>query len=87
MAMGLPCITSSHVNVSLGAVPGEQIMLAENPAEFASVIADLLNSPQKRESISHAARAFAIQNFDWIKSNHTLLQLFDNVLNYTKTTK
>jgi polysaccharide biosynthesis protein PslH len=87
MAMGVPCITSSHVNVSLGAVPGEQIMLAENPAEFASVIADLLNSPQKRESISLAARTFAIQNFDWIKSNHTLLQLFENVLNYTKTTK
>jgi glycosyltransferase involved in cell wall biosynthesis len=87
MAMGLPCITSSHVNVSLGADSGEQILLAENPHEFAAVIAGLLNNPQQREAIGSAARDFAIHNFDWNKSNHKLLQLFENVLNFTNTTK
>jgi len=65
MAMRLPCITTSLVNNALNCVDGTTILLAENANEFISQVENLLNDQQLYEQISHNARNFVADNFNW----------------------
>ena len=64
MEMGLPCITTTLANKSLNALPNQQILIANSPAEFLHQI-KLLQSDVRT-------------NFSWTKSNEELIQLITN---------
>lgn len=78
MASGIPCITSSNVNMGIGAKPGETILIAEEANEYASHIFDLLEKENQANKIAQAAKKFVQTNFSWSKNVEKLEQLISS---------
>jgi sugar transferase (PEP-CTERM/EpsH1 system associated) len=76
MAMGIPCITTKVVNNAIGAMPDEEIVLAETPEEFAFAIQKLLANTTLYFKISTNAKIFVKQNFDWKQNGMILSSIF-----------
>ena len=65
MAIGLPCVTTTQVNNAIGATDGKEVMIADNPEEFAIAIKKLLNDDQLYTDIQKNARNFVLFNYSW----------------------
>ncbi|HRO99924.1 MAG TPA: glycosyltransferase [Flavobacteriales bacterium] len=65
MAMGIPCITSALANNAVGARPNEEVLIGENPEQYAAHILDLLEDPALRQRIATNGNRFVRTQFDW----------------------
>ena len=65
MAIGLPCVTTTQVNNAIGASEGEEVMIADNPEEFAVAIKKLLNDDILYKNIQRNARNFVVDKYSW----------------------
>lgn len=65
MSTGLPVVTTSVANEGLGAVPDEEILIADTPKEFSAQIVHLLRDDRRREEIGLKARGFVKKKFNW----------------------
>jgi len=65
MAMDMPCITSFMANEALVATPGKDVLIAENPAEYARHILSLLKDPKKAKKLSENGFLFVKSHYDW----------------------
>ncbi|MBN1135465.1 MAG: glycosyltransferase [Anaerolineae bacterium] len=65
MAMGKAIVSTRLGCEGFDLVPGQELAIADTPAEFASVVLDLLGDPDRRERIGRAARRFAGSRYDW----------------------
>lgn len=76
MAMKIPCITSPLANNALGAKNGEEIMVGQTAKEFAGLVVDLLNHPQKAAILAEKGCEFVHRNFNWEAATNKLEELF-----------
>ncbi|MGE5425267.1 MAG: glycosyltransferase [Syntrophothermus sp.] len=65
MAMELPCITSGLANQALEAKPGEEILIANTPGEYAEHIINLLDHPDKAAQLAGKGLEYVRNNFSW----------------------
>ena len=65
MAASLPVITTSLVNLGLGAKDDQEIVLADDPDRMGARIIELLQNAAMRESIGLAGREFVARTFRW----------------------
>jgi glycosyltransferase involved in cell wall biosynthesis len=65
LAMGRPVVTTSLGAEGLGATTGEQLLIADDAAACARAIRRLLADPALATRVGTAARAFAVERFDW----------------------
>ena len=65
MAMKIPSITSPLANSALRAKEGEEILVGNNPAEYAGHILKLLEDKTYARKIAEAGYRFVINNYDW----------------------
>lgn len=65
MAMGVPVVSTSIGAHGLEVVPGEHLLIADDPAEFAAATLSLLASPARRAALAAAARQLALARYDW----------------------
>src|ERR1035437_1024706 len=77
MAMGIPVITSILANNAIHATPDNQILVAENPKEYASHILSLLDNPYKANAIAANALEFVKSNFTWEAMNDKLEKMIN----------
>ncbi|MBD3637703.1 MAG: glycosyltransferase [Crocinitomicaceae bacterium] len=77
MALGLPCITTSLVNNALNAKDGEHLLIADTAEAFRTLIRQLLENSELRESLSIKGREFVKENFSWEKSVRKLEAVFE----------
>lgn len=75
MSMKLASVSTDIVNHSLSALPGKQIMLANNESEFAEQISYLLKNEQLREEIGENARQFVEVTYNWELETNRLKEL------------
>jgi sugar transferase (PEP-CTERM/EpsH1 system associated) len=75
MAMKIPCITSPLANSALGAENGKEILIGNNPNEFATHIIKLLDNPAFADEIAEAGYHFVIGNYDWERATSKLEEL------------
>lgn len=75
MAMQLPCITSSLANNALGAKPNEQILVADNPEQYARHVIDLLQNEAKAKQIAMNGYQFVLHGFNWQSTTAILEKL------------
>lgn len=75
MAMQIPCITSSLANNALDAKPGEQILVADSPEQYARHIIDLLQNEAKAKQIAMNGYQFVIGKFNWQSTTSILEKL------------
>jgi sugar transferase (PEP-CTERM/EpsH1 system associated) len=76
MAMSLPCITSNLANNSIGAINGKDVLIAEEPEQYAELIISLLSDKQKAKSIAANGNAFVRDNYNWEVQTKKLEELF-----------
>lgn len=72
MAMKLPVITTTHVNRGINAQPNEDLLIADQPEEFADHIHRLLEDPEAIDKMTRSACTFVESNYSWAKSVEAL---------------
>jgi polysaccharide biosynthesis protein PslH len=65
LASAKPVVSTSVANEGIHAHPGEHLLIADSPEEFARAVLHLLNDPEAREAIGARARQFVLHNWTW----------------------
>jgi glycosyltransferase involved in cell wall biosynthesis len=65
MAMGKAIVSTTLGCEGFDLVPGRELILADEPADFASAVLSLLRDPERRQRMGRAARRFAGARYDW----------------------
>jgi polysaccharide biosynthesis protein PslH len=63
-AMGKAMVSTTVGAEGLDFVPGREILIADNPAEFARNVIELLGDPARRKTMGEAARRRVLQDYD-----------------------
>lgn len=74
MARGLPVISTNIGAEGLEVAAGEHLLIADTPAEFAAAIRALAEDVPLRRRLTAAARARALERYDWRSCNRPLLE-------------
>lgn len=86
MAMGLPVVSSPIGFEGIGAVHGEEILLATNKDEFVDSIVNLLSNQNYRQYIGENGKNLVTQKFSWEKVSDKLENYFYEVCGNEKYT-
>jgi glycosyltransferase involved in cell wall biosynthesis len=62
--MGKPIVSTSLGAEGLALAPGEEILIADEPAAFAAAVAGLLENPARRREVGSAARRSIERQYD-----------------------
>lgn len=72
MAMAVPVVSSHIAARGVDASPGEHLLTAETPADFATSILRLLDNREERNALAQAARQRVLDNHSWSASMRKL---------------
>jgi polysaccharide biosynthesis protein PslH len=72
MAMGVPVVASALAARGVDAQPGEDLLTADTPQEFATAIQRVLEEPAERRRLAEAARARVLSHHSWPASMQRL---------------
>jgi polysaccharide biosynthesis protein PslH len=75
MAMELPCLTSTLANNALHAEPGRELLVADEPQEYAAQALELLDDEARAGALGAAGREFVRSNYDWESTTARLERL------------
>lgn len=78
LAAGLPIVSTTIGAEGLAIKDGENILLADDPQEFAKKTEALLKSPALRDKIGEAGRALVQQKYDWSSSVSKLNEVYNS---------
>lgn len=81
MSMGIPCITTTNVNRAIGAIPGKEIMIADDATSFNSGIIKLLENKELYNTISSNALKMVETKYSWKEMVNRLNTIFQNERN------
>jgi sugar transferase (PEP-CTERM/EpsH1 system associated) len=73
-AMQLPCVVSALANNAIGAEPGRDVLVAEQPSEYAAHILRLLSNPEEAKTLASHGNAFVRQHYDWGRLNEEIVK-------------
>lgn len=76
MAMKIPCVTSTLANNALRAQPGEQILVADKPDQYAQCIVQLLTDEAQLNRIAENGYQYVMNHFNWQQTTQLLERLF-----------
>jgi glycosyltransferase involved in cell wall biosynthesis len=76
MAMGMPVVAARQVARALQATDGHELVLAQEPAEYAARIVELLDSPARQAAIGAAGRRYVEQHHDWNRAADRLERIY-----------
>jgi glycosyltransferase involved in cell wall biosynthesis len=80
MALGKPVIATSTGAEGIEATPGEDIIIADEPADFAQQVIDLLNNAPLRQRLAQRGRQLAEARYDWTSIVPRLEQVYATAL-------
>jgi len=75
MASEIPVVATSLVLQGLPATPGENILIADDPHDFAKAVSDLLNSEEKQREISQNAMLLVKDVYNWERNVSKLAEV------------
>lgn len=76
MAYGLPVVSTSIGCEGIEAVPGRDILVANEPGAFAAAVVELLRSPERCRALRQNARRLVEERYDWDK----VMAPYDDIL-------
>lgn len=68
LSMGKATVATQRSLDGLKLVPGEHLLVADDPAEFASAVNRLIEQPEFAERLAQAGRAFVTATYSWSAS-------------------
>ena len=80
MAMGKAIVSTRVGAEGLPVTHGENIILADEPAEFADQVIDLLTRDSERRRLEEEARRFVVANFSWKKAAGAFAAICESVV-------
>ncbi len=80
-ATGTPIVSTTLGNEGIGALPGREIAIADEPAAFAERILHLLANPELRATTAAAAHALAERAFTWGAHGRAIETLYERARN------
>lgn len=80
MAMGKAIVSSTLGAEGIEAIPGRDILIADEPAAFAEAVSRLLNEPGLAAHIGNSARQLSDARYAWSSAARALESFFQQVL-------
>ena len=80
MALGTPIVSTSKGAESLEVTPGHDILIADEPAEFADQVIHLLRDAAQREQLATNARRLVEQRYDWSEIGSRFVDLVEEAV-------
>jgi polysaccharide biosynthesis protein PslH len=80
MACEVPCVTTDVVNNAIGAVPNEQILIANTADDFCAAIFNLLADSNLQSTIISGAKQLLDSQYNWQQSNKKLIDVLKGVI-------
>jgi glycosyltransferase involved in cell wall biosynthesis len=80
MATELPIVTTTLGLGSIQAQPEQEILVTDNPKQFAQYIVELLNNPQWAKEIGKKARQFVISNHSWEYTLNQIEEIYSKIM-------
>ena len=65
LSMGLPMVITSTANEGIGAVPGEEVLVADDPPAFADEVVRVLTDGGLARDLGARGRAFIVGRWSW----------------------
>lgn len=65
LALGTPVVSTSKGAEGLGVIPGEHLLIADNPADFAAAVVKLCRDRALRARLSEMGQRFVLENYTW----------------------
>jgi polysaccharide biosynthesis protein PslH len=65
LAMGIPVVSTSLGAEGIAITPGQDILIADDPAEFAAQVVALMNDEPLRKSMSRRGRELMESHYEW----------------------
>jgi glycosyltransferase involved in cell wall biosynthesis len=79
-AMGLPVVASSRAAEGITAMPGRDLLVADDPRKFADAVCGLLESPAARERLGKAGQTVAQGRYGWDRLSDQLDAVYTEVI-------
>ena len=80
MAMGVPVVTSPEAAGGVDAVPGEHLLVAHSPQDYAEKLLKLMEDPAARQALAAAGRARVERSHNWASSMAKLDRIIESCL-------
>jgi glycosyltransferase involved in cell wall biosynthesis len=80
MGMGMPIVCYPGSTVGIAAVPGEHLLVAQDPREFAASVLDLLRNPDRANRMAQASRRLVEQKYSWESRARAYEDLYGTLL-------
>jgi len=81
MAAGTPVVTTSYGNEGIGAKPGRDLLIADDPESFASAVINILRDEGLAEDLGKNARAFVRKNFSREATRNKIEAAYKDLIN------
>jgi glycosyltransferase involved in cell wall biosynthesis len=79
IALGTPVVATSKGAEGLELKAGRDILIADKPSDFASVVLNLLQNGKLRESLSHSGRRTVETKYDWQRIGHQFCDFVEEI--------
>ena len=79
MAMGLPVVATPSACEGIDVTDGVNIMLADQPMDFAEAVITLLRDEPTRQAIAAAGRELVLEKYSWITAGNILRQVYKDI--------
>ena len=80
MALGTPVVSTSKGAEGLEVTPGHDILIADEPADFADHVIHMLRDAAQREQLATNARRLVEQRYDWIEIGRRFVDLVEEAV-------
>ncbi|MCA9960283.1 MAG: glycosyltransferase, partial [Anaerolineales bacterium] len=80
MACATPVVTTPQATASLQLKPGQDVLVAEQPTDFAQQIVSLLNNPHQQYQVGQAGRTYVETYHNWINVAQRLEEIYREVI-------
>lgn len=79
MACGTPVVASSKAIAAIDVVKGRDILVADDPQEYAKLVIRVLEDSEYRYKISEFGRSYVVQFHDWERIVQRLVKIYHDV--------
>jgi glycosyltransferase involved in cell wall biosynthesis len=80
MACATPVVTTSKALSAIAAIPGEELLVGDEPETLAGHLLDLLEDPALRQRIGENGRQYVERCHDWNKIALQLVSIYEDVI-------
>ncbi len=80
MAMGKAIVSTSIGCEGINVKKGENILVADNPSEFANIVLELIDNPDRAKKLGEAARRLVESRYSWEIIGRKLQEVYEEII-------